>query len=136
MRLGFAYDKFDKDSDNFYASVGSQDPLKVTTISVPVGLSYFHPSGFFATAGATFVDQDVDRLPQFDNQGHDDFFVVDLGLGYRFPKRIGLAGIQVQNLLDEGMEFQDDSFREFQEEPTVGPYFPHRTILGRVVLNF
>ncbi len=136
VRAGFAYDKFEKDSNDFYASVQSQFPLEVETISVPFGLSYFHPSGFFATAGATYVDQEVDRLSQFDNQGHDNFFVVDLGVGYRFPKRIGIASLQVQNLLDEGMEFQDDSFREFQEEPTVGPYFPHRTIFGRVVLNF
>jgi outer membrane receptor protein involved in Fe transport len=78
----------------------------------------------------------VDRLSAFENQGHDNFFVVDLGIGYRFPDRLGIASLQVQNLLDEGMEFQDDSYREFQEEPSVGPYFPDRTILGRVVLNF
>ena len=136
VRAGFAYDKFDRESEDFLARVISQDPLKVETISVPVNLSYFHPSGFFAMAGATFVDQDVDRLSGFENQGHDNFFVVDLGIGYRFPDRIGIASLQVQNLLDEGMEYQDDSYREFQEEPSVGPYFPDRTILGRVVLNF
>jgi tetratricopeptide (TPR) repeat protein len=136
VRAGFAYDKFERESVDFLTRLGSQDPLEVETISVPVGLSYFHSSGFFAMAGATFVDQDVERLSQFENQGHDSFFVVDLGVGYRFPKRLGIASLQVQNLLDEGMEFQDDSFREFQEEPSVGPYFPDRTILGRVVLNF
>jgi hypothetical protein len=136
VRAGFAYDKFEKESDDFSVRVGNQDPLEVETISVPVGLTYFHPSGFFAAAGVTFVDQDVERLAQFENQGHDSFFVVDLGIGYRFPNRLGIASLQVQNLLDEGMEFQDDSFREFQEEPSVGPYFPDRTILGRITLNF
>lgn len=136
IRAGFAYDKFEKESDDFSVRVGNQDPLEVETISVPVGLTFFHHSGFFAAAGATFVDQDVERLSQFDNQGHDSFFVVDLGIGYRFPDRRGIASLQVQNLLDEGMEYQDDSFREFQEEPSVGPYFPDRTILGRVTLNF
>jgi Tfp pilus assembly protein PilF len=136
FRAGFAYDKYEKDSNDFYVRVDSQDPLAVETISVPFGLTYFDPSGFFAMAGATYVDQDVERLDDFDNQGHDNFFVVDVGIGYRFPKRLGIASLQVQNLFDEGMEFQDDSFREFQEEPTVGPYFPSRTILGRVVLNF
>jgi len=136
VRAGFAYDKFDRESEDFLARVGNQDPLKVETISVPVGVSYFHPSGFFAQVGATFVDQDVDRLSQFDNQGHDSFFVVDVGVGYRFPNRHGIASLQVQNLFDEGMEYQDDSYREFQEEPSVGPYFPDRTILGRVTLNF
>ena len=136
VRAGFAYDKFDRELEDFLARVGVQDPLKVETISVPVNLSYFHPSGFFAAVGATFVDQDVDRLSQFENQGHDNFFVADLGVGYRFPNRHGIASLSVQNLLDEGMEFQDDSYREFQEEPSVGPYFPDRTILGRITLNF
>jgi tetratricopeptide (TPR) repeat protein len=136
IRTGVSYDEFKKDSDSFAASVEDQDPLKVETISVPVALTYFHPSGFFAGAGFTFVDQDVDRLSQFSNQGHDSFFVVDLGVGYRFPNRIGIASLQVNNLLDEQMEYQDDSFREFQEEPSVGPYFPDRTILARITLNF
>jgi ferric-dicitrate binding protein FerR (iron transport regulator) len=136
VRAGFAYDKFERESKDFLARIVSQDPLEVETISVPVNLSYFHPSGFFAAVGATFVDQDVDRLSEFSNQGHDNFFVVDVGVGYRFPNRHGIASLQVQNLLDEGMEFQDDSFREFQEEPSVGPYFPDRTILGRITLNF
>jgi tetratricopeptide (TPR) repeat protein len=136
FRAGFAYDKYEKVSDDISVQIRSQDPLEVETYSVPVGLTYFHPSGFFAAAGATFVDQDVERLADFENQGHDSFFVVDLGIGYRFPDRIGIASFQVQNLLDEGMEFQDDSFREFQEEPSVGPYFPDRTFLGRITLNF
>jgi len=136
VRAGFAYDKFDRESEDFLARIVSQDPIKVETFSVPVNLSYFHPSGFFAAVGATFVDQEVDRLSAFDNQGHDSFFVVDVGVGYRFPNRHGIASLQVQNLLDEGMEYQDDSYREFQEEPSVGPYFPDRTILGRVTLNF
>ena len=136
VRAGFAYDKFDRESEDFLARIVSQDPFKVETFSVPVNLSYFHPSGFFAAVGATFVDQEVDRLSAFDNQGHDSFFVVDVGVGYRFPNRHGIASLQVQNLLDEGMEYQDDSYREFQEEPSVGPYFPDRTILGRVTLNF
>jgi len=136
VRVGFAYDEYKKVSDDISVRVGNQDPIKVETYSVPVGLTYFHPSGFFAAANATFVDQNVDRLEEFENQGHDNFFVVDLGIGYRFPKRLGMASLQVQNLLDEGMDYQDDSFREFQEEPSVGPYFPDRTILGRVTLNF
>src|SRR5262249_49313420 len=99
VRAGFVYDKYKKQSNDFYVSIDSQDPTEVKTISVPVALTYFNPFGFFAMAGATFVDQDVERLSDFDNQGHDNFFVVDLGVGYRFPKRLGIASLQVQNLL-------------------------------------
>jgi tetratricopeptide (TPR) repeat protein len=136
VRTGFIYDKFERESADFSARVGNQNPLKVETFSVPVGVTYFHPSGFFAAASVTFVDQDVERLPQFSNQGQDSFVVVDVGIGYRFPDRLGIASLQVHNLFDEGFRFQDDSFREFSDEPTVGPYIPERTILGRVTLNF
>jgi outer membrane receptor protein involved in Fe transport len=79
----------------------------------------------------------VEQLPgSFSQGGHDSFVVVDVGIGYRFPKRLGIASLQVNNLFDEGFRFQDDSFREFSDEPTVGPYIPERTILGRVTLNF
>jgi outer membrane receptor protein involved in Fe transport len=132
IRAGFAYDKFDKET-----GFNTLQPDKVETISVPVGVAYFHPSGFFAAAGLTYVDQDVEQLPgSFSQGGHDSFVVVDVGIGYRFPKRLGIASLQVNNLFDEGFRFQDDSFREFSDEPTIGPYIPERTILGRVTLNF
>lgn len=136
VRGGFVYDKYEKDSAAFSELVGSQNPLEVETFSVPVSFTYFHPSGFFAVAGVSFVHQEVERLSGFPGQGEDDFFVVDVGIGYRFPKRLGIASLQVTNLFDEGLQFQDDSFREFREEPTTGPYIPERTILGRVTLNF
>jgi tetratricopeptide (TPR) repeat protein len=136
VRAGFVYDKYEKDSDEFSARVGNQNPLEVETFSVPVGVTYFHPSGIFAGAGVTFVNQEVRRLPEFSNQGEDNFVVVDVGIGYRFPKRLGIASLSVRNLFDEGFRFQDDSFREFGDEPTIGPYIPERTIMGRVTLNF
>jgi outer membrane receptor protein involved in Fe transport len=136
FRAGFVYDKYEKDSAAFSAEVGNDNPLQVETISAPVSVSYFHPSGFFATAGVAFVHQDVERLSMFSNQGQDSFFVVDAGIGYRFPDRLGIASLTVHNLLDKGFQYQDDSFREFRDEPTVGPYIPSRTILGRVTLNF
>jgi tetratricopeptide (TPR) repeat protein len=142
IRAGFVYDKYEKDSAAFSALVGNQNPLEVETFSVPLNISYFHPSGFFAAVGVSFVHQDVERLagpppvPVFGNQGEDDFFVVDVGIGYRFPDRLGIASLQVNNLFDEGFRFQDDTFREFRDEPTIGPYIPERTILGRVTLNF
>jgi tetratricopeptide (TPR) repeat protein len=136
VRAGFSYDKWERDSDALAASVSDQDPLEVKTISVPVSVMYFHPSGFFAGAGISFVNQEVRRLPEFTNQGEDSFVVVDVGIGYRFPKRFGIASLTVNNLFDEGFQYQDDSFREFGDEPTIGPYIPERTIMGRVTLNF
>jgi hypothetical protein len=46
-------------------------PERVRTFSVPVGVSYFNPSGLFATLGGTYVDQKV-RRSAFSTQGQGD----------------------------------------------------------------
>jgi hypothetical protein len=112
-------------------------PEEVETLSIPLTVRYFHPSGFFASLGVTYVDQEVDRysvstLPE----GSDSFVTVDAGIGYRLPNRRGVVSLGVLNLFDEDFAFQDDSFREFRDEPSSGPYFPSRTILGGVSLSF
>jgi outer membrane receptor for monomeric catechols len=109
------------------------------TYSLPFGVRYFHPSGVFAGVGAAYVWQDVNRqepngagLPS----GSDDFFVVDAAIGYRLPKRFGIVSLSVSNLFDNKFKYQDDSFREFQDQPSIGPYFPERQILARMTLNW
>ena len=133
----FVYDLFEADRSEF--TVREPIPEKVETFSVPLGARYFHPSGFFAGVTATYVHQEVNRNP--DNffglaEGEDDFFLLDAAIGYRLPKRLGIASLQVSNLLDKGFQYQDDSFREFQDRPSIGPYIPERQILGRITLNW
>ena len=83
------------------------------------------------------VDQDVDRsVGAFYADGSDNFFIVDAAIGYRLAKRKGLVSLGVKNLFDEQFNYQDDSYRESTEEPSRGPYYPDRFILGSVVLNF
>jgi outer membrane receptor protein involved in Fe transport len=115
-------------------------PKTLETISIPLGVRYFHPLGFFAGLGVTYVHQDVKRTDTFgaapSADGDDSFTVVDVSMGYRLPKRLGIVSLSVSNLFDTGFKFQDDSFREFQDGPSIGPYFPERLILGRITLNF
>jgi len=112
-------------------------PEKVETVSLPIGISYFNSSGFFASVTGTYVDQEVKRFGlSTRGQGEDDFFVVDAAIGYRFAKRRGIASLGVKNLFDEEFNFQDDSFREFRGESSTGPYFPDRIVLGKITLNF
>ena len=127
------YDKFEGDDDTNNINL----PEKVRTLSYPVRVQYFHPSGFFAGAGVTYVDQEVDREKgaSFDD-GDSDFTVGDIAIGYRFPRRMGIASLSVQNVTDEDFDYQDDSFREFQDEPSVGPYIPDRAVMARFTLNF
>jgi tetratricopeptide (TPR) repeat protein len=122
-----------------YRSRSTQEnkPTQVRTVSAPVRARYFHSSGMFAGIGVVYVDQRVDR-PDVSPlaEGSDEFFVVDATIGYRFPNRSGLAGIEARNLFDKGFRYQDDNFREFSDQPQVGPYLPGRVILARVTLSY
>jgi tetratricopeptide (TPR) repeat protein len=112
-------------------------PEEVRTVSYPMGIQYFHPSGFFAGAQVTYVDQDVDRS-SFSTlaSGQDDFTVTNAAIGYRLPRRMGIVSLSAQNLFDKEFKYQDDSYREFQDEPSIGPYIPDRTVMARFTLNF
>jgi opacity protein-like surface antigen len=131
------YDRYD--AEGGLATEFDDVPEKLDTLSVPLSVRYFHPTGFFAGAGVAYVDQDVRRSEStsFANgSGSDDFVVVDALVGYRFPKRFGIASLEVNNLLDTGFNYQDDSFRNFRDEPSVSRYTPERTIMGRITVSF
>jgi tetratricopeptide (TPR) repeat protein len=135
LSLEFVYDKFTAEKGKFLTDLFGV-PEKVVTYSVPVGARYFHPSGFFAGAGVTYVNQDVNRADFAGPEGNDNFFYLDASVGYRLPKRFGIVSFGVTNLLDQKFHYQDDSFREFQDQPSIGPYFPERLFLGRITLNW
>jgi predicted Zn-dependent protease len=123
--------------DQFKNSTPSSTvPREVVTRSLPLKLRYFHPSGFFADLGATYVRQKVVRENSTLAQGRSSFGVVDLTGGYRLGKRMGVLSLSVQNLFDREMKFQDDSFRTFGEEPSGTPFTPERTVMGRFTLSF
>ena len=135
--LELAYDRFK--AERSLLTVQDDVPEQVETWSVPLSVRYFHPSGFFAGLRGTFVDQQVAATPGnlLDRaEGSDSFFVVDATTGYRLPNRLGVASIAVHNLLDTGFHYQDDSYREFSDSPSIGPYIPDLQIVGRVTLNW
>jgi tetratricopeptide (TPR) repeat protein len=135
VRSELVYDRYT--SDNGIATDFDDLPLEVRTISVPVSLSYFSPSGFFGGLSITYVDQEVERF-EFSSgaSGEDSFIVTDLSVGYRLGKRRGVVSLAVKNLFDTEFRYQDDSYREFRDEPSVGPYFPERTYMARFALSF
>ena len=112
-------------------------PDRLQTISLPVNIQYFDPSGFFAGLGVTYVNQKIRYLdPQslaVSPTQNENFAVVSAGLGYRFPKRWGLVSLEATNLLDQQFHFQDDSFIVREPNPL---YIPERIWFGRLVVNF
>jgi tetratricopeptide (TPR) repeat protein len=127
------FDKFENENDS---TVSDAIPQHVKTYSAPVAVRYFHPSGAYAGVKATYVDQDVQGASNYQyHDGKSNFTFVDLVVGYRLPKRWGLVSVGVQNVFDKNFDYLDDSYRNFQDEPTVGPYIPSRAVVGQVTLN-
>jgi len=110
-------------------------PVFVDTFMVPLAVGYFHPSGFFARFGATYVDQAVGlppgSVPAVDS---DSFFLLDASLGYRLPDRRGLFAIEIGNLLDEQFRYQDTNIQD--QEPSNPVFIPELTVLARLTLTF
>jgi hypothetical protein len=133
----FVYDRFQTSTS--IVTIDGLVPEEVETYSVPLGIRYFHLSGAFVGFSVSYVNQDVKRTPDNDSgltDGHDDFFYLDTFVGYRLPRRFGIISAGVTNLLDQKFHYQDDSYREFQDQPSIGPYFPDRLFFGRITLNW
>jgi tetratricopeptide (TPR) repeat protein len=114
-------------------------PARLRTLSLPVHVQYFAPSGFFAGMGATYVNQHVQfldpRSRAISPTQSEDFTVIDMGLGYRLPKRWGILSLETRNVFDKQFRFQDYGFQAGDQ--TTNPRFiPERTIFGRLVINF
>jgi outer membrane receptor protein involved in Fe transport len=110
------FEKFIRSPEDLFV-VGSGEPLKVTELSLPLGIRYFHPSGFFAGIGGNFVHQKIENLVESRNiSGKEDFFLLDAKLGYRFPKRFGSFSIEAKNLFDTEFNYEDSSIQTQREE--------------------
>jgi tetratricopeptide (TPR) repeat protein len=134
LSLEATYDKFENESNSL---VSTSVPKQVTTKTFPAKVTYFHPSGLFVGITVTNIDQEVRRESNsFQAEGDDNFTLTDLSVGYRLPKRRGVASLTVQNLFDEDFKYQDESYRTFSIEPYVGPYIPETTVMGRFTLSF
>ncbi|HEX6144817.1 MAG TPA: hypothetical protein VFZ01_19020, partial [Geminicoccaceae bacterium] len=114
--------------------------LESTTHTVPLEARFFHPSGVFAQARLTYVDQSgtFENLTTRElESGSDDFMVADAALGYRFPDRRGLVAIEARNLFDTEFDYQDTDFdRGDQTTLPERAILPELTVLGRLVVRF
>ncbi|MGH8602094.1 MAG: tetratricopeptide repeat protein, partial [Gammaproteobacteria bacterium] len=88
-------------------------PLSAVLHHAPVSLGYYHPNGFFTRITTTYVNQDVkvrdDAVASGSSKGSDRFWLTDLSVGYRLPKRFGLFTFGVLNLFDKDFRFQYES---------------------------
>ncbi|WP_292919482.1 TonB-dependent receptor [Nitrosomonas sp.] len=119
--------------EKFSRAETSAGPHQIDTLSIPTGVDYFNPQGFFANLTGTFVHQKIDRQGN-QNEGVDKFFLVDASVGYRLPNRRGIVSLEARNLFDESFLFRNINFQT--SEPVNSRFVPTRTIFARVTLNF
>jgi tetratricopeptide (TPR) repeat protein len=124
LRFEYQYEKFESD--------GATDlPVRLETKRFPIGINFFAPGGFSATATGTYYDQEG-RFVLIGGQrrtGADTFWTVDLSLSYRLPKRLGFLSVGATNLLDE-------EFNYFEIDTRNPIIVPVRRFYGRVTLAF
>jgi hypothetical protein len=105
-------------------------PKHLNTHRVPLGLGFFHPSGLSASLLTTFISQEGEEfiLQSFESQsGRDDFWLVDLAINYRLPKRYGFITVGATNLFDQEFKFFDLD----DDNPSIQP---DRMFFARVTL--
>jgi tetratricopeptide (TPR) repeat protein len=97
---------------------------------VPLGVNFFHPSGWSASLKATYINQRgaFQRIAAaaFES-GSDDFWTVDAAVSYRLPKRLGFITIGARNLFDEKFKYFDPD----RNNPRV---IPDRVFFTRLTL--
>lgn len=96
----YQYERFEREENPLRRGI-----VDARTHRLPLGFNFFHPSGLVFNSKATYYEQSGDfqkRDSDVSFSGRDDFWVVDLGILYRLPKRFGLISVGVKNLLDEG----------------------------------
>jgi tetratricopeptide (TPR) repeat protein len=112
-------------------SEATNEPVRVTTASLPAELRWFGPGGLFYSAGAQYFRQQVEeRFSDSQEATTDSGLLVDLGVGYRFPRRRGALTLTFANVLDRELRFQDDSFRSSTDPEPL--FAPERSILLRL----
>jgi tetratricopeptide (TPR) repeat protein len=88
---------------------GVQEIRKLTTHRIVPTAKLFYPSGISAALRAGYVDQEGEFGSRFIGykEKDDRFWIVDLSLSYRLPKRYGILRLEVKNLLNEEFVFLD-----------------------------
>lgn len=114
----------------------AQSRLTLDTHSIPLRLRYFQPRGLTAGVQATWVRQQVrDSLAPASQTGEGEFTVVDLSVGYRLGKRRGVISLDLNNVLDRQLDYQDISAFSADVLTRDQRYLPERTLMVRATFN-
>jgi outer membrane receptor protein involved in Fe transport len=113
LRAEYIFEKFKRDPD-FTAGV-----LDLDSHRAPLGVRFFHPSGFGASLTGTYWKQDGEfgEAGSGFQQGSEQFWTVDAALSYRLPRRMGFVAVGATNLTDKEFRYYDID----ENNPTIQP---------------
>ena len=124
-RVEYAFERQDRDS-RFSALA-----RKLKTHRVPLGISFFHPSGFGTSLTATYWNQRGNFEgfldPTIVRSGKDDFWTIDAAMNFRLSKRHGFITVGVSNLTDQ-------KFKYFEVDINNPRLMPKRMAFFRITL--
>ncbi len=125
LRAGYSFERLKRDEDL------PEGVTEANTHRIPVGISFFHPSGLSTSLTATYYRQDGEfggiTAGTPIRSGSDNFWTVDAAISYRLPWRYGFVTLGVANLFDENFKYFDNDLRNASIQPA-------RTVFGRVTL--
>ncbi len=126
LGVDYYYEDFSHDTDG-----GPKGILNLKTHRLTPKLFFFHPSGFSARIQASYIDQKGDFLsgPFGTTPDSDQFWVTDLSLSYRLPKRYGILSLEVRNLFDEQFNYLDTDIASPR-------YIPDQQVIARFTVAF
>jgi tetratricopeptide (TPR) repeat protein len=104
-------------------------PQRLQTHRVPIGFSFFHPSGFSASLDGTYINQ-AGRFvltTGTDRTGSEDFWTLDAAINYRLPNRYGIITFGARNLTDR-------KFKYFDRDANNPSIQPGRVLFGKITL--
>ncbi len=119
----------------YYYEYYSYDKLReaenLTTHRLIPNIQFYHPCGLSAGIQASYIDQKGDFGSDFSGieEDSDQFWVVDVSISYRLPKRFGIFTIGVKNLFDEQFKFLD-------MDPSNPRYLQELQVIGSLTVAF
>jgi len=118
------------DRGDEYTGNGSFTDLK--TYRVPLGIHFFHPAGFNLNAQAIYFDQSGNfGNPAWEPSvaGDDQGWIINAGISYRLPRRLGMVSLEGKNITDAQMNYEDSDHRHTT-------HYPERRLLFEISLSF
>lgn len=128
--------QFEDFSRAYIVDEASRDFLAaISTQSVPLMFSYFHPQGLTMQLKTTWVDQHVEFVSDpGTNVDSDNFWLTDFSLGYRWKRYASTLAINVKNVFDQAFAFESTNFES--GTPRATQLYPERAFFIAASFNF